>query len=71
MSGKQRKQRKRMRRLEERVAELEAALAYRQWDMPPQIYVDMDPRPGLAEQLGTEPPILHPSTDPEGWGGYL
>jgi len=60
-----------MKQLEHRVAELEASLAYRQWDMPPRVYVDMSPDAPLSAGLESEAPILHPSTDPEGWGGYL
>lgn len=55
MSGKKRKQSKRMKRLEARVDELEAALCFRAWDMPPSVTVDMDPRPPLGED----------------WKGYL
>ena len=64
------KTKRRLRQLEARVAELEGMLDVRPWDLPPSVHIDMDPSPGIADQLIQEPPFLHPSTEPDSWG-YL
>lgn len=60
-----------MEQLEARVAELEATLNPRPWDLPPYVTVDMDPAP----PLGSEQPLYGPHMEvrEEDWKrkGYL